>query len=74
MAALCLAPEVAASGVGERLISQNSNKLDQTLRIVTVWWFERKWSSKRSSTIRGCDFVGVGMALLEEVCHSGGGP
>ena len=26
-----------------------------------------------SGTIRRCGFVGVGVALLEEVCHCGGG-
>jgi hypothetical protein len=26
-----------------------------------------------SGTIRKCGLVGVGMALLEEVCHFGGG-
>ena len=26
-----------------------------------------------SATIRRCDFVGVYVALLEEVCHYGGG-
>ena len=26
-----------------------------------------------SDTIRRCDLVGVGMALLEEVCNCGGG-
>lgn len=26
-----------------------------------------------SGTIRRCDLVGVGVALLEEMCHSGGG-
>ena len=28
---------------------------------------------KGSDTINMCDFVGVGMALLEEVCHYRGG-
>ena len=28
---------------------------------------------KRSGTIRRCDLVGIGMALLEEVCHCGHG-
>ena len=27
---------------------------------------------KGSVTLRRCDFVGVGMALLEEACHFGG--
>ena len=26
-----------------------------------------------NGTIRRCDLVGVGVALLEEVCHCGGG-
>ena len=33
-----------------------------------LWWFEYAWSME-SGTIRICGFVGVGVALLREVCH-----
>jgi hypothetical protein len=39
--------------------------------IITLWWFE--CFGLGSGTIRRCDLVGVGVALLEEVCHCGGG-
>ena len=32
-----------------------------------LWWFERQWPSK------GMALFGVGVVLLEEVCHCGGG-
>jgi hypothetical protein len=37
-----------------------------------VWWFEYAWPIG-SSTIRRCGHVGIGVALMEEVCHCGGG-
>jgi hypothetical protein len=47
-----------------------------------VWWFEQVWPHRfmclnvwllGSGTIRRCGLVGVGVALLEEVCHCRGG-
>lgn len=37
---------------------------------VVVW---KKMVPKGDGTIRGCGFVGVGVSLLEEACHCGGG-
>ena len=37
---------------------------------VGVW---KKMTSKRSSTNRRCDLLGMGLFLLEEVCHYEGG-
>jgi hypothetical protein len=37
-----------------------------------VWWFECAWPTG-SGTIRSYGFVGVGVALLEEVCYCVGG-
>ena len=38
-----------------------------------MWWFDLIWLHKliENSTIRKSELVGVGMALLEEVCHFG---
>jgi hypothetical protein len=37
-----------------------------------LWWFEYTWPYG-SGTTRRYDLVGVGVALLEEVCHCGDG-
>lgn len=75
VAALCLAPEVAASRAEQSLISQTLISLIKHLEIiVTVWWFGRKCPPpKWSGTIWRYGFIGIGMALLEEVCRCGGG-
>ena len=36
-----------------------------------MWWFERKWPSKGVVLLRGMALLDA--ALLEEVCHCGGG-
>ena len=36
---------------------------------VVVW---KKIAPKGNSPIRRCDLVGIGVVLLEEVCHCGG--
>jgi hypothetical protein len=36
-------------------------------------WHDFNMFDPRSCTIRRCVLVGVGLALLEEVCHCGGG-
>ena len=33
----------------------------------------KEMSPKGSNTIKSCGLVGVGMILLEEMCHCGGG-
>jgi hypothetical protein len=33
-----------------------------------MWWFEYAWSMG-SGTIRKCGLAGIGVALLEKVCH-----
>ncbi|MGE9574344.1 hypothetical protein ACQP3C_25135, partial [Escherichia coli] len=41
---------------------------ERTLAVVL-----KKMAPKGSGTVRRCGFVGVGVALLEEVCHCGDG-
>jgi hypothetical protein len=38
----------------------------------SVWCLEYDWP-RGSGTIRRCGLIGGGVALLEEVCHCGGG-
>jgi hypothetical protein len=38
-----------------------------------MWWSEDAWPMG-SGTIRKCGNVGVGVALLEDLCHCKGGP
>ena len=42
------------------------------ISILYMWWIECAWPMG-SSIIRRCDLVRIGTALLEEVCHCGGG-
>ena len=37
-----------------------------------LWWFEYAWPIG-SGIARRCDLFGVGVAMLDEVCHCGGG-
>ena len=46
-------------------------KLEEKSSYVVVW---KEMVPKGSGTIRRCGLVGVGMALLEEVCYWGGRP
>jgi hypothetical protein len=46
---------------------------DHTLEdCLPLWWFKYAWPIE-SDTIRRCGLVGIGVALLKEVSHCGGG-
>lgn len=48
-------------------------QLDPLAVAFPMGWFEYAWP-RGSGTVRKCGLVGVGVPLLEEVRHCGGGP
>jgi hypothetical protein len=48
------------------------NRYEESGQSCLEWWFEYAWTME-SGTIRKCSLVGVGVALLEEMHHCGGG-
>ena len=39
---------------------------------ISLWWFEDAWPME-SGAVRRCGLVGIGVALLEVLCHCVGG-